>query len=284
MPGTLYVVATPIGNLEDITLRALRVLREVDLIACEDTRHTAKLLTHFGIHKRTTSYHDHNEARKAAVLVDHLEAGQNVALVTDAGTPCLSDPGYTVVHLAREKGISVIPIPGPCSFIAALSVSGQSSDEFTFLGFLPSRKGARAKFLDSLKSELRTLIFLESPERILETLADLSEILGDRPLTVARELTKVHEEFFSGTPREALEFYRTKPPKGEIVLIVGAGTRRVGTLVELSPTELRARVGQFVEQLGLSKMEAIKHLARELHVPRRALYKNLLDSEKGEAP
>src|SRR5262245_6887362 len=202
MPGTLYVVATPIGNLEDITLRALRVLREVDMIACEDTRHTARLLAHYDIRRPTTSYHEHNETQKAGVLLDKLESGLQIALVSDAGTPCISDPGYRIVRQAHERRIRVVPIPGPCSFIAALSASGRASDAFTFLGFLPSRKNARAALLGDLKEEERTLIFFESPERLIEALEDVGRTLGPRSITIARELTKIYEELFSGTAAE----------------------------------------------------------------------------------
>ena len=285
MPGTLYVVATPIGNLEDITLRALRVLREVDLIACEDTRHTARLLAHYDIQKPTTSYHEHNENEKAGLLLDKLEGGLQIALVSDAGTPCISDPGYRIVRQAHERRIPVVPIPGPCSFIAALSASGKASDAFTFLGFLPARKNARAALLTDLKEEERTLIFFESPERLLEALEDMDQILGPRALTIAREMTKVYEELFSGTPKEGIEYFTKKAVKGEIVLIIEPGIREPGSLESLDIAALRQRVVGMTQGLGMMKTEAVKRLARELNVSRRELYRLLVDDEDstGEA-
>lgn len=280
MAGTLYVVATPIGNLEDITLRALRVLREVDLIACEDTRHTARLLAHFNIHRPTTSYHEHNEAEKAERLLEKLESGLQIALVSDAGTPCISDPGYRIVRGAHQRGVRVIPVPGPCSFIAALSASGRASDAFTFLGFLPARKNARTTALDELAGEDRTSIFFESPERLLETLEDLERILGSRPLTIARELTKIYEELFSGTAREAVAHFSKKPVKGEVVLIVEPGASTPGSLDSLDLAVLRARIATLAQTLGLTKTEAVKQLARELNVSRRELYRRLIEDEE----
>ncbi|MBM3804105.1 MAG: 16S rRNA (cytidine(1402)-2'-O)-methyltransferase [Acidimicrobiia bacterium] len=280
MAGTLYVVATPIGNLEDITLRALRVLREVDLIACEDTRHTARLLAHFNIHRPTTSYHEHNEAEKAERLLEKLESGLQIALVSDAGTPCISDPGYRIVRGAHQRGVRVIPVPGPCSFIAALSASGRASDAFTFLGFLPARKNARTAALDELAGEDRTSIFFESPERLLETLEDLERILGSRPLTIARELTKIYEELFSGTAREAVAHFSKKPVKGEVVLIVEPGASTPGSLDSLDLAVLRARIATLAQTLGLTKTEAVKQLARELNVSRRELYRRLIEDEE----
>lgn len=279
MPGTLYVVATPIGNLEDITLRALRVLREADLIACEDTRHTARLLARYDIRKPTTSYHEHNENEKAGLLVEKLASGLQIALVSDAGTPCISDPGYRIVRQAHERGIRVVPIPGPCSFIAALSASGRASDAFTFLGFLPARKNARAALLKSLKDEERTLIFFESPERLLETLEDLGKILGPRALTITREMTKVYEEIFSGTPKQGIEYFSRKPVKGEIVLIVEPAERESGTLESLDIKDLRERVLAMTQGLGMMKTEAVKRLAREMNVSRRDLYRLLVEEE-----
>jgi len=280
MPGTLYVVATPIGNLEDITLRALRVLREVDLIACEDTRHTARLLAHYDIHKPTTSYHEHNESEKAGLLLEKLESGLQIALVSDAGTPGISDPGYRVVRQAHERDIRVIPIPGPCSFIAALSASGRASDAFTFLGFLPARKKARVALLTDLKDEERTLIFFESPERLLEALEDVNQILGPRALTVAREMTKVYEELFSGTPEEGIEYFSKKFVKGEIVLIIEQGAREPGSLESLDIGALRQRMVGMTQGLGIMKTEAVKQLAREMNVSRRELYRLLVEEEK----
>jgi len=280
MPGTLYVVATPIGNLEDITLRALRVLREVDLIACEDTRHTAKLLAHYDIHKPTTSYHEHNENEKAGLLLEKLESGLQIALVSDAGTPCISDPGYRIVRTPHERSIRVVPIPGPCSLIAALSASGRASDAFTFLGFLPARKNARVTLLTDLRDEERTLIFFESPERLHEVLEDVNQILGSRALTIAREMTKVYEELFSGTPKEGIEYFAKKSSvKGEIVLIIEPGVRESGSLESLDLEALRQRVVGMTQGLGIMKTEAVKRLAREMNVSRRELYRLLVEED-----
>lgn len=279
MPGTLYVVATPIGNLEDLTFRALRILKEVDLIACEDTRQTAKLLAHYQIRKPTTSYHEHNESRKASQLLTLLEEGKNLALVSDAGTPCISDPGYRIVHLARERRISVIPIPGPCSFIAALSASGRSSDSFIFLGFLPAKAQARQALLEILRNEERTLIFFESPNRLLDTLEELHNRMGNRPLTVARELTKLYEELFSGTAAEASAHFSRAPIRGELILILEKSQKASPKLTTLDKMELRKRVLKISETEEISKNEAIKRLAKELACHKRDLYHLLIDDE-----
>src|SRR6202051_3512420 len=200
--GCLYLVATPIGNLEDITLRALRVLKEADLIACEDTRQTQKLLQHYAIHKEMISYHAHNELTRAPELVIQLEEGAQVALVSDAGTPVVSDPGHRLVVLCLRHHIPVVPIPGPSAFVAALAASGMPTEEFLFVGFLPSRAGARRKKLDALKSEPRALVLYEAPHRLAETLSDAVDILGSRHAVVAREVTKIHEEFLRGSLAE----------------------------------------------------------------------------------
>ncbi len=276
MTGTLYVVATPIGNLEDVTLRALRILREVDLIACEDTRHTAKLLAYHQIQKPTTSYHEHNEMQKAASLLKELESGKQIALVTDAGTPCISDPGYRIVRLARANHIAVSPVPGPCSFVAALSVAGKPTSAFTFLGFLPFRKTARLKLLESVVHEHRTLIFFETPERLLESLKDVSRIFGERDLTVARELTKVYEELFSGCADDCLRHFSQKVVRGEIVLIIEP---RVEENLEAESLDLTSVRDQFAELTVNQQMplnEAVKKLAKELNVSKRELYKRLI--------
>ncbi len=215
MAGTLFVVATPIGNLEDITLRALRTLREVDLIACEDTRHTRKLLSHYQITTPTASYHEHNEQRRTSWLVERLESGMDVALVSDAGTPSISDPGYRLVRASLERGLCVSPIPGACSIISALSVSGRPTDSFAFLGFLPSKRMARRSTLQGLRQEARTLLFFESPLRLASTLSDIDEILEDREVTVAREMTKAHEQLVTGTAAEVASFFRSHRPRGE---------------------------------------------------------------------
>src|ERR1041384_6229191 len=219
--ATLYLVATPIGNLADITTRALRVLGEVDLIACEDTRHTRKLLTHFGLQTKTVSYHEHNERERATELSALLAAGTNIALVSDAGTPAISDPGYRLVRAAIEQGVRVVPVPGPTAFVAALIASGLPTDEFFFGGFLPSRTSARRARLAALRTPPATLIFYEPPHRIAQTLRDAREILGERAACVTRELTKLHEEIARGRLSElATRFNHEQPPRGEMVLII----------------------------------------------------------------
>src|SRR5437773_7353156 len=214
MPGMLYIIATPIGNLEDITQRALRILREVDLIACEDTRHTRKLLNHFGINKTTISYHQHNERERAAELCDLLEGGKNLGLVSDAGTPLVSDPGFRIVQAAIERGISVVPIPGPAAFVAALVASGLPSDQFFFAGFLPARPTARRAKLEELRAVSTTLIFYEAPHRIAATLKAARGVLGNRAAAVARELTKVYEEIARGSLEELTERFLKAPARG----------------------------------------------------------------------
>jgi 16S rRNA (cytidine1402-2'-O)-methyltransferase len=276
MTGTLYVVATPIGNLEDITLRALRVLREVDLLACEDTRQTIKLLSHYQISRPLTSYHEHNELKKATDLLQQIRSGKQVALLSDSGTPCISDPGYRLVRAALEEGIRVVPIPGANSLVAALSASGRPTDEFTFLGFLPSRKSRRRAFLQELKAEPRTLIFFEAPNRLLESLLDLHEILGERQTTVAREITKLHEEVFFGSLSKAYHHFRTKPVKGEIVLILEKAEAPRVLLDSLKIEEIEQEVNQMMVASGVRRSEAIRQVAGRWNVPRRELYQLLM--------
>ncbi|MCS7315648.1 MAG: 16S rRNA (cytidine(1402)-2'-O)-methyltransferase [Bryobacteraceae bacterium] len=282
MCGTLYLVATPIGNLEDITLRALRILREVDLIACEDTRQTRKLLEHYGIHKPTISYHEHNEQARAEELAARLREGARIALVSDAGTPLISDPGYRLVQRAIAEGVPVEPVPGPSALLAALTASGLPTDAFRFGGYLPARPSARRKALSALREERATLVFYEAPHRILETLADIEEVLGPRPVVVARELTKLHQEFLRGAPGEVRRALAGRPAvKGEITLLVGRACEAAG---EVSPDEVGTdRLRRQVEQAmgaGLSRTEAIKSVAREHGLPKRALYR-ILSRETG---
>ena len=220
MTGTLYIVATPIGNLEDITLRALRILKEVDLIAAEDTRHSRKLLTHFGISKPLTSYFDHNKELKGDRILDRLREGQSVALITDAGTPCISDPGYQLVRDAVAGGISVVPIPGACAAITALSASGLPTDHFSFAGFLPNKQGKRRERLQSLAADKGVLIFYESPKRLLATLQDMLEVLGDREAVVGRELTKMYEEFLRGRLSVLAGEVQGREIRGEVAILV----------------------------------------------------------------
>lgn len=274
MAGTLFVVATPIGNLEDITLRALRVLREADLIACEDTRHTRKLLAHYQITTPTSSYHEHNEQQQTGWLMERLEAGTDIALVSDAGTPSISDPGYRLVRAALERGVRVSPIPGACAIISALSISGRPTDSFAFLGFLPGRRAARRNRLRALRSESRTLLFFESPLRLASTLSDIDEILDSREVTVAREMTKVHEQLVTGTAAELASLFRSRRPKGESVVVVEKSSPEAAA-ESVSDRELDLRFEGLVDQ-GLSRKDAIKQLAKELASPKRELYLRLL--------
>jgi 16S rRNA (cytidine1402-2'-O)-methyltransferase len=270
LSGTLYIVATPIGNLEDITFRAVRVLREADLIACEDTRQTRKLLDRYGIQKPLASYHEHNELSRSQELLGLLQAGKNIALVTDAGTPLISDPGYRLVAGARQLGIPVSPIPGPGAFLAALSASGLPTDSFVFLGFLSPKKSQRRKALESWKASAATLVFYEAPHRIAETLQDIAELLGAREVVLARELTKVHEEFLRGTAAEILEaLKRRQPLKGEITLMVGKGET-----AEPDEQPLENAVQQLMEA-GVPRMQALKTVARRRGLSKREVYRQL---------
>src|SRR5580698_3928765 len=260
--GTLYLVATPIGNLEDITLRALRVLKEVDQIACEDTRHTLKLLNHYEIHKPLVSYHEHNEITRAAELVHALEQGASIALVSDAGMPLVSDPGHRLVSLAIRHHVPVVPIPGASALVAALAASGLPNEEFLFVGFLPARSGERRRALERLRIEDRTLIFYEAPHRIAESVADAKEILGDRTACIAREVTKMHEEFRRGLLSEIGESLRERPAKGEITLLIGPGEAARGGAVD-SSQGLAERVDELMKQAKLDRKEALKLAAKE---------------------
>jgi 16S rRNA (cytidine1402-2'-O)-methyltransferase len=272
--GCLYLVATPIGNLEDITLRAIRILKEADIIACEDTRQTQKLLQHYGIRKEMVSYHEHNELTRSPELAIELEQGAKIALVSDAGTPGISDPGHRLVTLCLRHHIPVVPIPGPSALVAALAASGLPTEEFLFIGFLPPRAGARRKALDALKAESRTLIFYEAPHRVVETLADATEILGPRPAVIAREVTKIHEEFLRGPLAELLESARKRAPRGEITLLIGPGDPQAQQ-VELS-VSLKERVEQLEAEGGIDRKAALKQAARERGLGKREAYKQLL--------
>lgn len=267
-PGTLYIVATPIGNLEDMTFRAIRTLKEVDLIAAEDTRHSRKLLGHYGIPTRMTPYHDHNEQLKTDYLLEQLLAGQNIAIITDAGTPCIADPGYRIAKAAAEKGIRTVPIPGTSAIAAALSASGLPSDRFVFEGFLPPKQGKRKSRLAELNSETRTVIFYEAPHRLPATLADMAEILGSRQVVVARELTKIHEEFRRGTAAELLEHYRNHPVRGEIVILV----EPVATPVAVAEYDIEATLRRYLLEDGLSVKDAAARVSAESGRPRKEIY------------
>src|SRR5271157_636564 len=275
--GTLYLVGTPIGNLEDITLRALSTLKEVDLIACEDTRQTIKLLNHYGIETPTVSYHEHNELTRAAELVVHLEDGDDIALVTDAGTPGVSDPGYRLVALAVRHHIRVVPIPGASAFLSALVASGLPTDSFRFSGFLPAKAGARRTALEAVRNSPRTQIFYEAPHRIVETLRDIVEILGpERHVVIAREVTKLHEEFLRGRAGSLLEQLEQRGDiKGEITLLIGKAddvaqttppgprvAQRVRELMSGGEVEEKAALKQAAREFGLSKSEAYRELQR----------------------
>jgi len=275
--GVLYLVATPIGNLEDITLRALRILKEVDQIACEDTRHSLKLLNHFGIQKPLVSYHEHNEITRAAELVHAMEQGAAVALISDAGMPLVSDPGHRLVTLAIRHHIPVVPIPGAAALLAALSASGLPGEEFLFLGFLPARTGERRRALEHLRIEDRTLIFYEAPHRIAETVADAREILGDRLACLARELTKMHEEFRRGRLSEIEADLTERPAKGEITLVIGPPERGAGGVQADTSQTLAARVDELMHQAKLDRKEALKLAAKERGIPKRDAYRQLVD-------
>lgn len=272
--GCLYLVATPIGNLEDITLRALRVLKEADLIACEDTRQTRKLLQHYGIAKELTSYHAHNELTRAPELIIQLEQGARVALVSDAGTPIVSDPGHRLVVLCLRHHIPVVPIPGPSAFVAALTASGLPTEEFLFVGFLPSRAGARRKKIEELRTEPRTLVLYEAPHRLEEALSDAAEILGPRAAVIAREVTKIHEEFLRGTLAELRDAARARTPRGEITLLIGPAAE--GEPHAVPAVSLKARVAQLEVEAGMDRKAALKQAARERGLGKREAYKQLL--------
>ena len=276
MPGSLYIVATPIGNLEDITKRALRVLREVDLIACEDTRHTRKLLNHFGIETKTISYHEHNERERAEQLCKLLESGESVAIVSDAGTPLINDPGFRVVNLAIEKGIAVVPVPGVSAIVGALSASGLSCDQFFFAGFLPARANARSAALEKLRSIDVTLIFYEAPHRIAATLRDAFAVLGDREAVIGRELTKLHEEFVRGKLSKLIErFSDAQNARGEMVLMIAGAPATAPDQQNVSSTRLAERVSE-LESEGMDSKAALKKAARELGLKRDEAYRMML--------
>ena len=279
--GILYIVATPIGNLEDITLRAIRILREVDLVAAEDTRHTRKLLTHLGISKPLTSYYDHNQAFKGEAILARLRDGASVALVSDAGTPCIADPGYLLVRDAAAAGIKVLPIPGPAALLAALAAAGLPTDAFTFLGFLPSRPGKRRERLRELQQETRTLVFYEAPHRLAACLQDLAEILGDRPAAVARELTKLHEEFARGGLVDLAATFAQRTVKGEVVILVAPALRTTGT-TDQAAESLEELLRSFLDA-GLSVKDAARRIAVDRGRPRGEVYAEALRIKEEKA-
>ncbi|MBC6432017.1 16S rRNA (cytidine(1402)-2'-O)-methyltransferase [Nostoc sp. HG1] len=268
-PGTLYVVGTPIGNLEDITFRAVRILQTVDIIAAEDTRHTGKLLQHFQVKTPQVSYHEHNRTSRIPELLEHLVNNKAIALVSDAGMPGISDPGYELVKACIEAGITVVPIPGASAAITALSAAGLPTDRFVFEGFLPAKSQQRQEHLESLQTESRTLVFYESPHRLRNTLQDLALVWGsDRQIVLGRELTKLYEEFWRGTIAEAIAHYNQREPQGEYTLVV-AGIP--ASQPQLTEEELKAELKQLISQ-GISRSQASRQLAKFTSLPRRQLY------------
>ncbi len=281
-PG-LYLVATPIGNLEDVTLRALRVLKESDVIACEDTRQTQKLLNHYAISARTTSYHEHNEMTRAPELIVELEQGARIALVTDAGMPGISDPGFRLITLAIRHRIPVVPIPGASAFLAALVASGLPTDAFRFSGFLPAKRGQRRVFLESIRDSPRTQVLYEAPHRIVEALQDVVEVLGaERHVVVAREVTKLHEEFLRGRADGTLELLNKRGEvKGEITLLIGKAepiTTSVGTSAIARPT-VRQQVEQIMAEQKVDEKAALKKIAKEMGISKSEAYRELQRSK-----
>ncbi|MBI5632770.1 MAG: 16S rRNA (cytidine(1402)-2'-O)-methyltransferase [Nitrospirae bacterium] len=272
MKGTLYIVSTPIGNLEDITLRALRILKEVDLIAAEDTRHSLKLLTHFNIRKPLVSYWGEKEKVKAEETLQRLKDGQSVALISDAGTPGISDPGTVLIGKAIEGGIRVVPVPGPSAVITALSLSGFPTEEFTFCGFLPAKETQRRKLLERISLEQRTLVFYEAPHRILETVADMAEIMGERAVVVIRELTKLHEEVFRGTVSVVLDSLEHSTIAGEYVVILEGRPEKGALHFDDALKEVRELMRK-----GLGRKEAAKKIGEEYGFSKKELYDRSLE-------
>ena len=270
MAGMLYLVPTPIGNLGDISPRCAKTLEEADFIAAEDTRVTLKLLNHLGIKKSLVSYYEHNKAFKGNVILERILAGETCALVSDAGSPAISDPGEELVKQCAEAGVTVCAIPGPCAVITALSISGQSTGRFCFEGFLSTAKKSRREHLESLISEQRTMVFYEAPHKLLSTLEDMAETFGpDRPISLCRELTKLHEEVVRTTLGEAITKYTETPPQGEFVLVLAGAPATVKE--EASASDAAARVAQLMEE-GLSRKDAVKQTAKELDLPKNVVY------------
>jgi 16S rRNA (cytidine1402-2'-O)-methyltransferase len=278
--GCLYLVGTPIGNLEDITLRALRILKEADQIACEDTRHTQKLLTHYDIHKPLVSYHEHNEVTRAPELVAELEQGAKIALVSDAGMPLVSDPGHRLVTLCLQHHIPVVPIPGPSALLASLSASGLPSEEFLFVGFLPARSGERRRALERLRIEDRTIILYEAPQRVADCVTDAREVLGNRSSCIAREVTKLHEEFRRGKLSELAASLAERPARGEITLLIGPEAPADARTQANSTQSLADRVEELIRQAKLDRKEALKLAAKERGLTRRAAYEEIVSQKE----
>lgn len=282
MSGKLFLCATPIGNLEDITFRVLRTLKEVDLIAAEDTRNSIKLLNHFDIHTPMTSYHEYNKIDKARTLIEKMQQGQNIALITDAGTPGISDPGEELVAMCYESGIEVTSLPGPAACITALTLSGLSTRRFAFEAFLPSDKKERKAVLEELKNETRTMILYEAPHRLVKTLEELYEALGNRRMTLCRELTKRYETAFRSTIEELLAYYEKEEPKGECVLVIEGRSRKEieeEAQQEWSAMPLAEHMAYYENQ-GISHKDAMKLVAKDRGVGKRDIYKLLLESDE----
>jgi 16S rRNA (cytidine1402-2'-O)-methyltransferase len=274
--GILFLVATPIGNLEDVSPRALRVLQESDLIACEDTRHTSKLLSRYGIKTPRRSYHEHNEEKRTEELIQMLSEGLQIALVSDSGTPLISDPGYAIVSACRREGFRVVPVPGPDAATTALVGSGLPTDSFLFAGFLPARSSQRKRKLENIASVQATLIFYEAPHRILHCLADMIAVLGPRRATVARELTKIHEEFLHGTLPDLLEtLYAREKIQGECVIVVERGKPVISRIPY--PDSIREHLEQEMEKTGLPRNDVLKSIARQRGISRKEAYKKILE-------
>lgn len=274
-PGTLYIVSTPIGNLEDITLRALRILKEVDLIAAEDTRHTRKLLAFYDIHTSLTSYFDQNEAHKTPQLIEQLAEGKHIALVSDAGTPGISDPGYRIITAAIARQIPVVPIPGPSALIAALIVSGLPTDQFVFLGFLTNKRSARIQQLKTIQHETHTLVYYVSPHHFLPALEDVQNVLGNREIAVTRELTKTFEEVVRGPVEHVRTIFQERTAiKGEFALVIAGAQNKLDVVVdsEMIATALRA----YLNEHGGSRKDAVKAVARQLGIPKNKVYQESL--------
>jgi 16S rRNA (cytidine1402-2'-O)-methyltransferase len=278
MPGILYIVPTPIGNLEDITLRALRILKEVDVIAAEDTRHTRHLLTHYGIKTALTSYHEHNEREKASSLVERIKNGASVALVADAGTPAIADPGFRLVLEAIRSGVQVVPLPGACALAAVLSASGLPTDRFLFEGFLPAKQSQRKAKLQTLREVAATMVFYEAPHRLSETLSDLQQILGARQIVVAREVSKLHEEFVRGTVAEVIGQLADREVKGEITIVVHGSTGEA----QVSEQQLRAEIGR-LSRSGTGVKEIAELLGERYGLSKREVYRLALESKSSKS-
>ena len=281
MTGTLYLCATPIGNLEDITFRVLRTLKEVDLIAAEDTRNSIKLLNHFEIKTKMTSYHEYNKIDKAVYLVERLKEGMNIALITDAGTPGISDPGEELVKMCYQEGIEVTSLPGACACITALTMSGQATRRFAFEAFLPYDKKERSVILEDLKKETRTIVLYEAPHRLKKTLRELLDVMGDRDITVCKELTKRHEKKLQGTLQEVVDYYEEHDPRGEYVLIMAGkpeAERQEEEQKKWESMTIQAHMAIY-EQQGIDRKSAMKRVAKDRGIPKREVYQALLDEE-----